>query len=289
MSFLKSLFGKKKEEESDGQEEYFRDDFAPVVKQPSKKKAEPKAKANENMPDIEINPTPAKKTTPKSTANKEKAADKPASKAKKPAEEKKAEPKPQKKSTASKPSAKPTAKSPAKAPAKPSSKPTEKKPTAKAAPKSAKSSELTDDSPEVKGAVAIKEGRDTANGKWDIRRAKDGRYFFSLYASNHTVIAYSQIYSSTTAVNTGIASVVANAPKCEIEDTTLKKPVSLPCPKWEIYIDKAGEYRFRLYAPNGLVVCHAAHGYASKSGCKGGIESIRRFCVEARVDKSYLK
>ena len=149
--------------------------------------------------------------------------------------------------------------------------------------------EITEDSPEVKSAVAVKESKPTKNGKFDIQKAKDGRFFFSLYSSNGAVVAYSQIYSSLSAVNTGIASVITNASKAEIEDTTLKKPTSLPCPKWEIYIDKAEQYRFRLYATNGLCVCHSSHGYSTKSGCKGGIDSIKRFAAEATVDKSYLK
>ena len=149
--------------------------------------------------------------------------------------------------------------------------------------------EITEDSPEVKNAVAVKESKPTKNGKFDIQKAKDGRFFFSLYSSNGAVVAYSQIYSSLSAVNTGIASVISNASKAEIEDTTLKKPTSLPCPKWEIYIDKAEQYRFRLYATNGLCVCHSSHGYSSKSGCKGGIESIKKYAAEATVDKSYLK
>ena len=187
-----------------------------------------------------------------------------------------------------------SAKAEVKAEAKPRVAPT--KPATKAEPKAApkkapkaQDEELTDSSPEVKSAVAVKEGKATKNGKFDIRRAKDGRFFFSLYASNGAVIAYSQIYSSTSAVNTGIASVINNAEKADVEDTTLKKPVSLPCPKWEIYIDKAGEYRFRLYAINGLCVCHSSHGYSTKGGCKGGIDSIKRFAKEASVDKSYLK
>lgn len=149
--------------------------------------------------------------------------------------------------------------------------------------------EITEDSPEVKSAVAVKESKPTKNGKFDIQKAKDGRFFFSLYSSNGAVVAYSQIYSSLSAVNTGIASVINNASKAEIEDTTLKKPTSLPCPKWEIYIDKAEQYRFRLYATNGLCVCHSSHGYSTKSGCKGGIDSIKRYAAEATVDKSYLK
>jgi uncharacterized protein YegP (UPF0339 family) len=120
--------------------------------------------------------------------------------------------------------------------------------------------EINENSPEVKSADKVKEGKQTKNGRFDIQKAKDGRFFFSLYSSNGAVVAYSQIYSSISSVNTGIASVINNANKAEIEDTTLKKPVSFPCPKWEIYIDKAGEYRFRLYAINGLCVCHSAHG-----------------------------
>ena len=166
----------------------------------------------------------------------------------------------------------------------------EKKAEAKKATTKKVEKEITEDSPEVKSAVAVKESKPTKNGKFDIQKAKDGRFFFSLYSSNGAVVAYSQIYSSLSAVNTGIASVISNASKAEIEDTTLKKPTSLPCPKWEIYIDKAEQYRFRLYATNGLCVCHSSHGYSTKSGCKGGIDSIKRFASEeASVDKSYRK
>ena len=166
----------------------------------------------------------------------------------------------------------------------------EKKAEAKKATAKKAEKEITEDSPEVKSAVAVKESKPTKNGKFDIQKAKDGRFFFSLYSSNGAVVAYSQIYSSLSAVNTGIASVISNASKAEIEDTTLKKPTSLPCPKWEIYIDKAEQYRFRLYATNGLCVCHSSHGYSTKSGCKGGIDSIKRFASEeASVDKSYRK
>ena len=284
MAKIKSLFAKKKEE-TDGQEEFFKEDFAPVAKKPATKK--PAAKVE--------------KATPKTAAKVEKAAPK----AEKKAEPKKSASKAEKtvsktKTTVKKAEAKPAAKAEKPAAKAPSKKAEPKKPAAKAAnakkaaPKTkaskAQAQEINENSPVVKGAVAVKSGKEQADGKWEINRAKDGRYFFALYASNHTVIAYSQVYSSTTAVTTGINSVIANAAKAETEDTTLKKSVSLPCPKWEIYLDKAGEYRFRLYAPNGLIVCHASHGYATKGGCKGGIESIKRFASEeASVNKTYLK
>ena len=136
--------------------------------------------------------------------------------------------------------------------------------------------------------IAVKEGKETRNGIFDVRRGKDGRFFFSLYASNHAPIAFSQMYSTSSAAMNGISSVIDNSPKAPTEDTTLKNPTALPFPKWEIYIDRAGEYRFRLYATNGQCICHSYHGYSTKSGCKGGIESIKRFSAEAKVDKSYL-
>ena len=153
-----------------------------------------------------------------------------------------------------------------------------------------KPEEVQNDNPLKDGAVTVTESKATRNGKFDIQRAKDGRFFFNLYASNYTVIAYSQIYSSTSAAMTGIKSIISNAASTPIEDTTLKNPISYNFPKWEIYIDRAGEYRFRLYATNGLCICHSAHGYATKAGCKGGIESIGRFASDAaKIDKSYLK
>ncbi len=44
--------------------------------------------------------------------------------------------------------------------------------------------------------------------------------------------------------------------------------------KFEIYKDKAGEYRFRLKAGNGEIVL-ASEGYAVKSGAMNGIESVK--------------
>ena len=148
--------------------------------------------------------------------------------------------------------------------------------------------DLDEEAIDYAGTVAVEEGRETRNGKFDIRRGKDGRFFFCLYASNHAPIAFSQMYSTSSAAMNGINSIIANSPKAPTEDTTLKNPTSFSFPKWEIYIDKAGDFRFRLYAVNGNCICHSYHGYATKSGCKGGIESIKRFSAEAKVNKLYL-
>jgi uncharacterized protein YegP (UPF0339 family) len=125
-------------------------------------------------------------------------------------------------------------------------------------------------------------------GKFEIKKAKDERYVFNLYAANQVIVATSQVYSSSTAAMNGIKSVIENAPKAPVEDQTLKSYDSLPYPKWEIYQDKGGQYRFRLNASNGSCICHS-QGYTSKSSCKNGIESIIRTSKNAIIDKAYLK
>lgn len=65
-----------------------------------------------------------------------------------------------------------------------------------------------------------------------------------------------------------------NAPIAPVEDQTLDDFEKCKNPKFEIYADKAGEYRFRLKAKNGQIIA-TGEGYKAKDGCKNGIESIR--------------
>lgn len=52
--------------------------------------------------------------------------------------------------------------------------------------------------------------------------------------------------------------------------------------KFELYTDKAGEYRFRLKAGNGETIA-VSEGYSSKSSALNGIESVRRNAADAEV------
>ena len=125
------------------------------------------------------------------------------------------------------------------------------------------------------------------SGRFEIKKSKDGRFVFNLYASNSVIVATSQVYSSSTAAMNGIKSVIANASTAQIEDQTLKTVTTVSFPKWEIYRDKSEHYRFRLCASNGSCVCHS-QGYTSKTNCKKGIESIIKFAPGAEITKTYL-
>ncbi len=52
--------------------------------------------------------------------------------------------------------------------------------------------------------------------------------------------------------------------------------------KFEIYKDKAGEYRFRLKAANGEVIA-VGEGYSSKNACLNGVESVKKNAPIAEI------
>ena len=116
------------------------------------------------------------------------------------------------------------------------------------------------------------------------RKTDKGNYVYKLYSSNHRVIAIGgEPYSSLASMKTGIQSIIKNAADAPVEDQTLKKVVEQKCPKWEVYLDAKGEYRFRLKASNGNIVCITNDGYLSKPACKNGMQAIAKAAVNAEI------
>jgi uncharacterized protein len=58
----------------------------------------------------------------------------------------------------------------------------------------------------------------TAVENFECNKSTDNHDYFNLKAANHQVIGTSEMYSSKTAMDTGIASVMKNAPLATIED-----------------------------------------------------------------------
>jgi uncharacterized protein YegP (UPF0339 family) len=59
------------------------------------------------------------------------------------------------------------------------------------------------------------------DNKYDRRKLPNGKYFFTLEATNGQTIGVSEMYESESGVNKGIASVKQNAPIAIIHDTTV--------------------------------------------------------------------
>ena len=117
-------------------------------------------------------------------------------------------------------------------------------------------------------------------GKFVVKKTATG-VKFDLKATNGQVIATSEVYTTESACMNGIESVKKNCVG-GIEDQTAENVVEVKNPKFELYQDNAGEYRFRLKATNGQVIA-VSEGYTSKAGCENGIESVKKNAADAEV------
>lgn len=118
-------------------------------------------------------------------------------------------------------------------------------------------------------------------GKFAIKMVKTG-IKFDLKASNGEVIATSEVYTSRSACLNGVESVRKNASIAKLEDQTEENFETVTNPKFEVYKDKAGEFRFRLKARNGEIIA-VSEGYKAKASCLNGIESVRKNAPEAEA------
>lgn len=118
-------------------------------------------------------------------------------------------------------------------------------------------------------------------GKFAIKTTKSG-VKFNLKATNGEIIASSEVYKTLASCKNGIESVRKNSAKANFEDQTAPDFTKVKCPKFEMYTDKAGEFRFRLKATNGQIIA-VSEGYKAKASCLNGIESVKKNAPEAEV------
>ena len=138
------------------------------------------------------------------------------------------------------------------------------------APKAAKAAEKDEE-------TVLVEGEGKVHGKYVIKKTDKGNFVFKLFSSNYRVVAIgAQAYTTLGAAKIGVQSIIKNAENAPIENQTLKNYETEKFPKWEIYLDKKGEYRLRLYATNGNLIATTNDGYADISGAKNGIAAVAR-------------
>jgi len=121
-------------------------------------------------------------------------------------------------------------------------------------------------------------------GKFVIKTVKTGTKF-DLLATNGQVVASSEIYTTEAACKNGIDSVINCSAVAGTEDQTVEGYETLKHPKFEIYKDKAGEFRFRLKARNGQVIA-VSEGYKTKTSCLNGVDSVVKNAKDAPIVKA---
>ncbi len=105
------------------------------------------------------------------------------------------------------------------------------------------------------------------SGKFEITKAKNGKFMFNLKASNGEVILTSQMYEARTSAQQGIESVKANA----AQDARYERSTS-----------SSGKPYFNLKAANGQVIGNSEM-YSSAAAMEGGIASVKKNAPGASV------
>ena len=119
--------------------------------------------------------------------------------------------------------------------------------------------------------------------KYVIRAVPSGLKF-DLKAANGQVILTSEVYTTRAACFSGIESVRKCAPEANWENQTEEGWKKARNPKFQMYRDKSGEFRFRLTARNGKVI-GISEGYTARAGALGGVESVRKNAEFATIEE----
>jgi uncharacterized protein len=105
-------------------------------------------------------------------------------------------------------------------------------------------------------------------GKFELKKAKDGEFFFHLKAANGQIILASEMYKEKSSAESGIASVKKNAP----DDA-----------RYERKNTKPGNFMFNLKAANDQVI-GTSQTYKSAESRDEGIASVKANAASAPVE-----
>lgn len=117
-------------------------------------------------------------------------------------------------------------------------------------------------------------------GKYLIRKTNAG-FKFDLKSGNGEVVATSLVYPSIADCMAG-ADLLRSVAAAEVEDQTVDGYAAKENPKYELYVDKCGEFRFRLKDKDGAILV-VSEGYKSKANCNNGIASVKKNAPDAEV------
>ena len=119
-------------------------------------------------------------------------------------------------------------------------------------------------------------------GKFVIKKAKNGEYTFNLLASNgEPILTAGETFTTLAACKNSVESVKKNA-LAHVEDQTKEGYETLTHPKFELYKNDTGEFRFRLKARNGEPIGRS-EGYKAKASAENGIASVGKNAPDAQV------
>jgi hypothetical protein len=124
-----------------------------------------------------------------------------------------------------------------------------------------------------KGVTSVK-----SNGvnekSFKVLEADNGEFYFNLVATNGQVIGTSELYTTKSGAEGGVAAVIRAL------KTTTSADAASGNAAFETFKGQDGKTYFHLRAGNGEIVLQS-QGYTSKSSANGGIDSVKNNAVDA--------
>ena len=116
--------------------------------------------------------------------------------------------------------------------------------------------------------------------KFQVYKDSAGKYRFRLRADNNKIVAVGEAYEQYAGCINGIKSIQKNC-NAQVEDTTVEGQ-KLSNPKFQVYKDTSGKFRFHLNARNGEIIAQG-EGYETKDACLNGIAVVGKSC-DAKIE-----
>ena len=117
--------------------------------------------------------------------------------------------------------------------------------------------------------------------RMELRRTDTG-YKFDLKAANGETVATSEVYATKAACLKGAESVLRSAPTAPAVDPEQDSVTKNP--RFEVFRDRAGRFRFRLRSRNGKIIA-VSEPYLTRFGAQQGVEAVRKAARAATDEK----
>ena len=125
---------------------------------------------------------------------------------------------------------------------------------------------------------------------FELYEDAEEKWRWRLLHDNGNIIADgSEGYTDKRDARNGLESVKSNAPGAHVIDTDkgeVAPEEGGSDATFELFTDRADEWRWRLLHDNGNIIADGGQGYASKRNAKGGLESVKSNAPGAAVEET---
>lgn len=115
-------------------------------------------------------------------------------------------------------------------------------------------------------------------GKFLIKKVPTG-FKFDLKDTHGDTVATGEVYTTKASCLKGVQGIISVAPTAPAvtEGEVAKNP------KFEVFQDKKGRFRFRLLARNGKIIA-ISEAHMTRYGCERAIDSVRSAAQKATIE-----